>query len=142
VTPIVVEQRVAAPTAAVYRFLTNSTDWAKWQGADATIEAVPGGLFRMEMANGMVARGEFVELVADKRVVFTWGWIDHPGVPPGSSTVEIDLVVDGDATLVRLTHTGLAPDEMAMHRAGWEHHLARLALVGSGRAPGPDTGPN
>ncbi len=139
--PIVVERRVAAPPARVYRFLTESNGWAAWQGVAATIESSSGGLFRMEMPNGMTARGEFVELVENELVVFTWGWIDYPGLPPGASTVRIELTADGNATLIRLTHTGLSAGEISIHTAGWNHYLPRLASAAEGRHPGPDPGP-
>ena len=77
----------------------------------------------------MRARGEFVELEADRRVVFTWGWIDRPEIPPGSTVVSIDLIEDGAGTLLVLTHRELPEDEVAPHRAGWEMHLPRLAEV-------------
>jgi uncharacterized protein YndB with AHSA1/START domain len=139
--PIIVTRRIAAPPAVVYAYLTDSEKWVKWQGVNATIEAKRGGTFALTMANGTRARGEFVELIPDHRVVFTWGWIDHPGVPPGSSTVEIDLVSEGEGTLLRLTHRGLPPEEVAIHTAGWNHYSARLAIVAEGREPGPDVLP-
>lgn len=138
---IIVEQFVRAATSLVYAYLTEGEKWARWQGVSARIDARPGGIFAMEMGNGMRARGQFVELVPDRRVVFTWGWIDHPGVPPGSSTVEIDLVPTGEGTTIRLTHHGLAPGELPNHRQGWSHYLPRLATVAVGEDPGPDPGP-
>jgi uncharacterized protein YndB with AHSA1/START domain len=96
----------------------------------------------MTMATGQTARGEFIELVPDQRVVFTWGWIDAPGVPPGSTVVEIDLIAEADGTLLRLTHRDLATDEMDSHRAGWLHYLSRLRTVAEGGDPGPDPGPS
>lgn len=140
--PIIVTRRIAAPPSVVYTYLTNSEKWARWQGVSATIEAIRGGLFSLTMANGTTARGEFVELIPDHRVVFTWGWIDHPGVPPGSSTVEIDLLPEGDGTLLRLTHRGLPSDEVAIHTAGWNHYSSRLAVASEGGEPGPDVLPN
>ena len=136
--PIIVTRRIAAPPSVVYAYLTDSDKWVRWQGVSATIEAKRGGLFALAMTNGTSARGQFVELVPDHRVVFTWGWIDHPGVPPGSSTVEIDLVPEGDGTLLKLTHRGLPPDEVAIHTAGWNHYTARLVIVAEGGEPGPD----
>jgi uncharacterized protein YndB with AHSA1/START domain len=138
---IVRERRVSAAPGMVYRYLTDSDRWARWQGTEAHHDPRPGGLFSMRMANGTTARGQFVELVEDRRVVFTWGWIDHPGVPPGSSTVRIELIPDGDATLVRLTHDGLPNEEIPLHTAGWEHYLPRLAAVAEGSDPGPDVMP-
>lgn len=139
--PIVLTRRIAADPAVVYSYLTDSVGWARWQGVEAKIEARPQGIFKMVMGNGMKARGQFVELIPDQRVVFTWGWIDHPGVPPGSSTVEVDLVADGSSTVLTLTHSGLPDDEVPIHAAGWQHHLDRLTALGGGTDPGPDTGP-
>lgn len=138
--PIVVRRRIAAPPSIVYGYLTDSELWARWQGVGATIEATPGGIFGISMPNGQRARGQFVELEPHRRVVFSWGWVDHPGVPPGSSTVEIDLVADEGGTMVTLTHTGLPPEEIDVHRLGWDHYIPRLAIVAEGGDPGRDTG--
>ena len=133
-----VERRIAASRADVYRFLTDSARWARWQGDTAEIEPVPGGLFRLTMPGGPMVEGRFVHLVPDERVIFTWGWQGSPTVPPGSSTVEIELLPDGDGTVVRLTHRGLPPEDRAIHQAGWEHYLPRLAIVAVGGDAGPD----
>jgi uncharacterized protein YndB with AHSA1/START domain len=140
-TEVVVEQQIAAPPSTVYDYLTDSDKWAQWQGTSASLDAKPGGIFSMMMGDGMNARGQFVELVPDKRVVFTWGWIDRPGIPPGSTTVQIDLNETADGTLLVLTHRDISADESAMQKMGWTHYLPRLALVATGTDAGPDTGP-
>lgn len=139
--PIIVTRHIAAPPAEVYRYLTDSDLWARWQGSEATIHARPGGLFLMSAPNGHRARGEFVELIPEERVVFTWGWVDHPGVPPGSSTVEIELSSTDGGTLLTLTHRDLPPDEIDLHVAGWNHYLPRLATAAEGGDPGQDKVP-
>lgn len=139
--PIVVERVIAAPPARIFEHFTQSALWARWQGSDAKVDGVVGGIFRLLMPNGMTARGQFVALEPHRRVVFSWGWVDHPGVPPGSSTVEVELLPEGANTRVRLTHTGLPPDEVAIHRMGWDHYVPRLAAVSEGADPGPDEGP-
>lgn len=139
--PIVVTRHVAAPPSEVFRYLTESEAWARWQGVGADIDARPGGFFGLSMPGGQRARGQFVELEPDERVVFTWGWVDHPGVPPGSTTVEIELVADDGGTTVTLTHRDLPADEIDLHTAGWEYYLPRLALVAEGGDPGSDSGP-
>lgn len=138
--PIVVEKHIKAPADLVYRYLTESDRWERWQGIGATVDAAPGGFFTIDMANGMTSRGQFVELIENERVVFTWGWIDHPGLPPGSSTIEVDLTPDDDGTLLRLTHRDLPPEEVEMHTAGWNHYVPRLASAAEGNDPGPDPG--
>jgi uncharacterized protein YndB with AHSA1/START domain len=137
-TPIVRERVINAPPARVYRYLTDSERWAEWQGSSARLDPTPGGLFSMTMPDGATARGEFIELVPDTKVVFSWGWIDHPGVPPGSSTVTIELIGDGQTTLVRLTHMGLADDAVEMHSTGWDRYVPRLALAAEGHPSGPE----
>ena len=133
-----VERRIAAPPSSVYAFLTESARWARWQGSKAVVEAVPGGAFVMTLDDGTTAEGRFVTLEPNRRVVFTWGWRGHPTVPPGSTTVEIELAADGDGTLVRLIHRGLPREARDLHRAGWDHYLPRLAAVAEGQDPGPD----
>jgi uncharacterized protein YndB with AHSA1/START domain len=140
-TELRVERRVAAPPAAVYAYLTDSVRWARWQGLSASIDAVPGGAFLMIVGGDQVAEGQFVELVPDRRVVFTWGWRGSSILPPGSSTVEIELVPDGDGTVIALTHRGLPAEARVVHEVGWMHYLPRLALAAEGGDPGADPGP-
>ena len=138
---IKLERRIRAVPAAVYAYLTSSAGWARWQGQSASVEAVPGGLFRVTVGEGQIAEGRFVELIPNSRVVFTWGWRGHPLLPPESSTVEIDLLPDGDGTIVRLTHRGLPHEEIASHALGWEHYVPRLVIAAEGGDPGRDAGP-
>jgi uncharacterized protein YndB with AHSA1/START domain len=66
------------------------------------------------------------------RVVFTWGWVGHPDLPPGSTWVEIVLAEEPAGTRVVLTHRLLPDDELEPHREGWTMHLPRLAEVAAG----------
>lgn len=136
-----VEQVIDASPSTVYRYLTESDRWAMWQGETASLDPRPGGRFSMVMGNGMKAEGEFVELVPNHRVVFTWGWVGHPDLPPGSTKVEIVLTEEQAGTRVVLTHSSLPEAELDQHRIGWHHYLPRLKQVAAGLDPGPDAGP-
>jgi hypothetical protein len=73
-------------------------------------------------------------------VVFTYGW-ERPEVqiPPGSTTVEIDLAPRPDGTTVlTLVHSGLDDLAADAHADGWAHYLARLRAAAEGHPPGPD----
>ena len=71
--------------------------------------------------------------------MFTWGWQDHPVVPPGSTTVEVTLGATDEGTLVRLTHRGLPdPEPVAHHGQGGERDVARLTIAATRGDPGPD----
>ena len=136
---LVVERRVAVPPEEVFTFFTDADKWLAWQGTEAEIDLVPGGTWRVNVTGDGFASGRVVEVVANQRVVFTWGWEEGPPVPPGSTTVAIELVPDGDGTLIRLTHSALPPDQIEIHRHGWEHYVPRLAAVSESRAPGPNS---
>jgi uncharacterized protein YndB with AHSA1/START domain len=143
-TEVVRELTIAARPETVWEFLVDADKAKRWMGIDATLEAQPGGLYRVEVIPGHVARGSFVELDPPRRLVFTWGW--EPGsdgtpnaVPPGSTTVEIELEEQGDGTRLRFAHRGLPTAESAAsHAHGWEHYLARLVEAGAGGDPGRD----
>ena len=110
-------------------------------GMTASFDVRPGGTYRVEVVPGHTARGEFVAIEPPHRLVHTFGWEPESGsiVGAGSTTVEYELVPDGDGTLLRFTHRGLPNAEaVASHSHGWEHYLERLALVASGGGPGAD----
>ena len=69
----------------------------------------------------------------------TWGWESGAiPVPPGSSTVTVELSEHPEGTLVQLVHRGLAPELRPLHAEGWSRFLPRLAAVVAGRDPGED----
>ena len=105
----------------------------------AAVDARPGGEITWTHGNGDRVVGTFVELVPGRRVVFTYGW-DRADVaiPPGSTTVEIDLRPHDGGTEVRLVHRGLLAPMADAHSGGWTNYLGRLTAVAEGRDPGPD----
>ncbi len=131
-----VERHIAAPPASVFRYLTEPELWARWQGEHADLDPVPGGIFRVRMLGGQTVEGRYLEVEQDSRVVVTWGWLDHPRMPPGATTVVIELVPEGEGTLVRLTHRGLPAEDLPIHRTGWEAYLPRLVSAAQGGDPG------
>ncbi len=134
------EVRVSARPETLWGFLTDPEKMTRWKGRRAELDPRPGGIYRVEINDQAIARGEYVELEPPRRVVITWGWEgEGMAVPPGSSTVEITLTEDGDETIVRLRHDGLpSAEERASHTQGWQHYLARLGVAGAGGDPGPD----
>jgi uncharacterized protein YndB with AHSA1/START domain len=135
-----VERQVSidASPETIWEFLVDPDKATRWMGLSAALEAEPGGLYRVEVIPGHTARGEFVELDPPRRLVYTWGWEEgESSVPPGSSTIEIELVPEGEGTTVRLVHSDLPNTESAeSHGHGWAHYLERLAVA----APGGDAG--
>ncbi|HJR44175.1 MAG TPA: SRPBCC family protein [Actinomycetota bacterium] len=136
---LVVERRVSVPPEEVFTYFTDSQKWLAWQGTEAEVELAPGGIWRVNVTGDGFASGRVVEVVENERIVFTWGWEQGPPVPPGSTTVAIELVPDGEGTVIRLTHRDLPPDQIEIHRYGWEHFVPRLAAVSESREPGRNT---
>jgi uncharacterized protein YndB with AHSA1/START domain len=121
------EVTIAAPIEVVWAHLTTAAGLVRWVGPDATADPVPDGSLRWTHPDGSTVVGRFLELVPHRRVVFTYGWEDaRMGVPPESTTVEIDLVEQDGATTVRLVHHGLPPEAVDDHERGWAYFLGVL----------------
>jgi uncharacterized protein YndB with AHSA1/START domain len=139
-TTIVREVTIAASPETVWEFLVDPDKATRWMGDQATLNAQPGGIYRVGVVPGHTALGEFVEVDPPHRLVFTWGWEDGSSeVTPGTTTIEIELEAQGDGTLLHFTHSGLPSKESAeSHTHGWDHYLERLAVAAPGGDPGRD----
>jgi len=137
------EIEIAASPDTVWELLVDPVKASRWWGMEAQFDLRAGGEFRMHVTPGSVASGEFVEIEPKRRLVFTWGWAEGGGgpelVPPGSTTVEIELRPSGSGTTLTLVQSGLPTEESAdQHGAGWDHYFPRLAVAAAGGDPGPD----
>jgi uncharacterized protein YndB with AHSA1/START domain len=133
------EVRVSAAPDTVFDYFTDPAKMVQWMGVEATLDPRPGGACRINPSGQAVMLGEFVEVDRPRRIVFTWGWEETLfKTPPQSTLVEVSLTPDGEDTVVRLMHRRLRPEVVALHSAGWQHYLARLALAACGSDPGRD----
>lgn len=133
------EVRVNARPEIVFAHFTDPERYVRWKGRRAWLDPRPGGIFRVDINGRDVARGEFLEVVPYRRIVFSWGWeAEGNPVPPGSSTVEVTLEPDGAGTIVRLVHRGLPSAARTAHLEGWDHYLPRLTIAATGGDPGVD----
>ena len=60
---------VAARPETVFPYFTDPGRYVLWMGSDASLDPVPGGVYRVRMSGGAEAIGEFIEL--------------RPAAPPG-----------------------------------------------------------
>ena len=138
-TEVIIERAIfiAASPKTVFAFLVDPALMTRWIGDSVTLDPRAGGLLRVEFSRGDVARGQYVEIVPDRRVAFTWGWEpDHEGqnpnltiLPPGASSVEIDLQPKKGGTLLHLRHRRVPPEIAQRHGERWSHYLTRLAAA-------------
>lgn len=144
--PVVVEKRIEARPETVFAFLTEPEKYRQWKGIEAELDPRPGGIYRVQMNERTAIRGTYLEVEPPHRVVFTWGWestVELPDgigeVAPGSTRVEITLVADGDATILRVRHEAMPTEAAAgMHGVGWNLYTSRLDTAARGGDPGPE----
>jgi uncharacterized protein YndB with AHSA1/START domain len=134
---------IAASPETVWEFLVDGDKATRWMGTSATIDPRPGGAYRCDVLPGHTAEGEVIEADPQHRLVFTFGWSqggqEENPVPTGSSTIEIELIPEGDGTRLHFIHRDL-PNAAAVdsHAHGWDHYLARLATAAAGGDAGSD----
>jgi uncharacterized protein YndB with AHSA1/START domain len=150
-----VTRTVAGPPEAVFQAWIDPERLAAWFGPGAyrvlraELDARPGGAYRIVFDAGdgeqVTLTGDYVEVDAPRRLVFTWSWaLVWPDQPESVVTVELSEADGG--TEVAVTHAEYGSDDAA-YRGGWESGLAKLGrrfgdagvLEGDERCPWPRT---
>jgi uncharacterized protein YndB with AHSA1/START domain len=132
-------RRIAARPSIVFEAMTTADGIGAWWGPDdlpvvrAESDARVGGEFRVRFRTAdrreHEASGEFLELVAPRRIVMSWRWTSggEEDERERTSRVEVDLAPVPDGTLVTFTHEDLANDASAKsHTWGWSGAFDKL----------------
>jgi uncharacterized protein YndB with AHSA1/START domain len=131
---LTIVRRFKASPAKVYAAWTRPELMARWWGPDAgpvlsaEADARVGGRFRVvfQTLDGEThdCRGEYREVEADSKLVFTWEWVT---MPERRSLVTIRLRATEVGTEMNFTHAQFA-DEAARdgHRIGWTGAFEKL----------------
>jgi uncharacterized protein YndB with AHSA1/START domain len=134
------EIRIQAPREHAFGFLSTREGFALWVPVTKFEPRVGGTIeFRFVSETGAVTVtfGEITAYDPPKRIAFTWDFKEDR--LDARTEVTIDFTAEGDATLVRLTHTGFVDEEEGRkHAEGWEYWLERLRARGEGKEPGDD----
>jgi uncharacterized protein YndB with AHSA1/START domain len=120
---------IRATPETVFRFFTNSADWARWWGAGSTIDARPGGQVLIRYPGGNEASGEVLDVHPPERIVFTYGYANGQLIPPGGSCVTICLEAVAEGTRVRLTHDVADAAVRDEHVQGWRYQMAVFSVA-------------
>ena len=135
-TTLRLERIIAAPREKVFAAWTQAEAVARWFAPGAaykcavpTLEARPGGTYRIEMAhsggNVHFVGGVYREVVPPSRLVFTWAWEKNP--ERGETLVTVELFEDGGRTRLVLTHELFPSVEVRdSHAAGWNGGLDQI----------------
>ena len=132
---LTITRKLPAPPDRCFRAWTDPEALKRWFGPDkvevllAETDPRVGGRYRVVMRSPggeeHDVSGEFREVVANRKLVFTWAW---RSTPERRSLVTVEFVPAGAETTLTLTHEQFA-DEAARdrHRHGWTSSLGKLA---------------
>jgi uncharacterized protein YndB with AHSA1/START domain len=131
--------RIEATPEEIFPYLVDPELMSRWMGSEVDLDPTAGGIYRVKISEGSIARGEFNDVQPNRSVTFTFGWEGEESTPQaGETMVRITLEPLGEGTEVRLRHIGLTQAQAGPHTEGWEHYLARLAKAAVGEDPGED----
>ncbi len=136
-TSLEIKRFLKAPAALVYEAWTDPVQLEEWFAPEGTrtrsiaLDLRVGGKYRWELLTQQgeewAAFGEYRELVAGKKIVFTWKWDDDEVWQNTISLVTIELSDRDGGTELRLTHEQLPGEESRdRHSEGWNSVLDRL----------------
>jgi uncharacterized protein YndB with AHSA1/START domain len=118
---------IKAPRSVVFRFFTDPQRWAGWWGEGSTIDAQLGGAVLIRYPGGIEVQGVVLELQADERIVFSYGYASGKPIPVGSSRVTITLEEASGGTRLVLRHDFQEASARDQHAQGWRYQLALFA---------------
>ncbi len=143
VEPLVLTRHFKAPPERVFAAFVDKALMQGWCGPEGMtaphcdVDARVGGKYRIELhaPSGAVhiVTGEFKEILAPERLVFSWGWLNGTGRGPETLVTVTIEARDGGADL-RLEQTGFLNDETREgHRHGWTSSFAALDAFLAGK---------
>ena len=71
---LVREIHIKASPEVIFGYLTDPAKYIEWGGSDAELDPRPGGTYRVLMGGTHQSAGEFLEVVPNERVLFSFGW--------------------------------------------------------------------
>jgi uncharacterized protein YndB with AHSA1/START domain len=131
---LTLQRRINAAPAKVFRAWTEAAQLMKWmhpgdaEVTHAELDARVDGRYvvRYLKTDGreLEVTGQYLEVVPDTRLVFTWVWRSSP---EQESLVTVLLRPDGNGTLLTLTHQQFVDEETRdLHQMGWSGGLDAL----------------
>ena len=130
-----IEHIYSASVEAVFNCFIDVDIAKKWMApgkmkcAVLTMDVIPGGKYQITMENEEgeqhTATGEYTEVIANKRLAYTWKW-DSADSP--ETFVEIDFHEEESGCKLVFNHRGFATADAAKsHSEGWSSILDKLA---------------
>ncbi len=131
-TSLSIRRTIKAPRQKVFDAWTQPQHIRNWWRCDpswstvvAEIDLRVGGRYRFGMRDPAkdhdhVVSGEFIEVDAPNRLVYTWAW-EEPTEHPGQSRVTVEFIENGNTTDLLVTHDGFPElSYTEAHNQGWQ----------------------
>ncbi|MDZ4097771.1 MAG: SRPBCC domain-containing protein [Methylophilaceae bacterium] len=134
VPTVIVKRKINAPAQVIFDAWLDPDSLSEWMRpcsistakSTVKVDAREGGAFEivMHVPSGPVSHTGVYQLIdPPRRLVYTWNSI-HAG--HNDSLVTVELIADGDATEVVITHERLPEAAQAGHFGGWTEILESL----------------
>ncbi len=116
---VIEERRLNAPLGRVWYAWSDAEQLEHWFTEKAEQDFRVGGRYR----NSDGDEGEFLEIVPNELIRFTWEQADYTA----GGVVTVTFRPDGpDATIVRVEHTNIACDDANDLELGWNYAMDSL----------------
>ena len=70
-TVLEVSVHIEADPETIFPYFTDPDRYVQWMGSEATLQPAPGGVYRIQMSDGMANAGEFLEVDGKQDNLFT-----------------------------------------------------------------------
>lgn len=135
---LVITRVFKAPRAIVWKAWTDPEHLMRWWGPNGfvttscTMDLRAGGSWRIAMrspeGDEHKQQGVFRQLEEPERLVFTYAFVDTPGLSGSKMLVEVSFAEHGEATKVTVRQSRFETVELRdAHVRGWNEALDHLA---------------
>lgn len=124
------------PVEDVFNAWTDPKLLINWfcNNGQAEFDIVEGGMFHVFLqcdSNDFAElKGEYLEIIKNEKLVFTWVWQNEPYSHAGETVVTVEFIDLGSKTEIKLLHEGFSNEEFSCkHTEGWTEALDRYERV-------------
>jgi len=122
--------RIAASPSDVYHAFTSGAAFCEWLCDEAQVDARQSGHLYLWWQDGYFANGDYLELIPNEKIVFSW----HGAGEPGLTRVKLTFKCVEQGAYLTLTHQGIGSESAwkktrKQYKRSWSRALENLRSV-------------